>query len=97
MIQVSVPGVLNHVFRLIVADIEKQFEDNERRLMELSSELVTLNCEMKIHLDVVEDKSNFYRTCSPPSAWSPRSVCQCTPGSPEPSCTARREAVFQDY
>ena len=34
------------------ADIEKEFEDNERRLMELSSELVGLNCEMQVHLQV---------------------------------------------
>ena len=37
---------------LTFADIEKEFEDNERRLMELSSELVGLNCEMQVHLQV---------------------------------------------
>ena len=54
---------------LFSKDIEKEFEENERRLMELSSELFTLNCEMQVHLQVIEDKSNYYRICSPPSTW----------------------------
>ncbi len=39
----------------VCLDIEKEFEENERRLMELSSELVTLNCEMQVHLQVRKD------------------------------------------
>lgn len=33
-------------------EVEKEYEDTERRLLELSSELVELNCEMMIHLQV---------------------------------------------
>lgn len=75
-----------------IHDVEKEYEETERRLMELSSQLVALNCEMMIHLQVIEDKSDYYRTCSPPGEWTPRSVCQCQPGSAEPTCNSRRSA-----
>ena len=56
--------------------------------MDLSSELVSLNCEMKMHLEVIMDKSNFYRTCSPSmGTWQPKRTCSCSPGTPEPVCT----------
>ncbi len=83
--------------------------------MQLSEELVSLNCEMMIHLQVasqkkpkskfshlifafsllkkvIEDKSNYFRTCSPPSTWSPAATCQCLQGMKEPNCNARRSA-----
>merc|ERR1712029_1160277 len=67
--------------------IEKEFEDNEKRLIDLSSELVSLNCEMQIHLEVIMDKSNFYRTCSPSmGTWQPKKSCTCSAGNPEPEC-----------
>ena len=75
---------------LNVLDIEKEFEENERRLIELSTELVKLNCEMKIHLDVIEEKSNYYRTCESGGTWEPTTSCVCTSGQFEPTCTATR-------
>ena len=38
----------NHSF----SDVEKEYEETERRLLELSSELQRLNCEMQVHLQV---------------------------------------------
>eukprot|EP00096_Caligus_rogercresseyi_P003697 TRINITY_DN1712_c0_g1_i1.p1 TRINITY_DN1712_c0_g1~~TRINITY_DN1712_c0_g1_i1.p1 ORF type:complete len:716 (-),score=171.97 TRINITY_DN1712_c0_g1_i1:97-2244(-) len=73
-------------------DVEKEFERNEETLTQLNSELIRLNCEMMIHLQIVESKSKYYRNCSPPEEWSPSSSCQCLPGQSEPSCTSRREA-----
>ena len=70
--------------------MEKEYEETERRLMELSSELVSLNCEMMIHLQVIEDKSNYYRTCASGSEWQPTASCQCLPGTPEPQCVSRK-------
>ncbi len=74
--------------------MEKEYEETERRLMELSSQLVSLNCEMMIHLQVIEDKSNYYRTCSPPGEWAPTTTCQCMPGSPDPSCNSRTSTTY---
>ena len=34
------------------AEVEKEYEETERRLQQLSDELVSLNCEMMIHLQV---------------------------------------------
>ena len=76
-------------------DVEKELEETERRLMELSSDLVALNCEMQIHLQVIEDKSNFFRACAPPATWTPSSTCQCLPGAKEPSCNSRR-ATYEE-
>ncbi|XP_040566371.1 laminin subunit beta-1 isoform X1 [Lepeophtheirus salmonis] len=73
-------------------DVEKEFERNEETLTQLNAELIRLNCEMMIHLQVVESKSKYYRNCSPPEEWSPSSSCQCLPGQSEPTCTSRREA-----
>ena len=44
-------------------DIEKEFEENERRLMELSSELVALNCEMQVHLQVRRSNNSSTLGC----------------------------------
>jgi len=77
-----------------LSDVELEFEENERRLTELSSQLVALNCEMMIHLQVIDDKSNFYRSCTPPGTWSPLSTCTCSPGDMEPTCTSRRDVSF---
>lgn len=79
-----------------IYDVEKEYEETERRLMELSSELVSLNCEMMIHLQVIEDKSNYYRTCASGSEWQPTAACQCLPGTPEPQCVSRREVYYED-
>ena len=46
---------------------------------------------MNIHLQVIEDKSNFYSTCSPPDTWEGTTTCQCLPNASEPSCNSRRE------
>ena len=75
---------------LFFSDVEKEFEETERRLTELSAELVSLNCQMMIHLQAIEDKSNFYRTCSPPGSWVPSANCQCLPDQMEPTCDRRR-------
>jgi coxsackievirus/adenovirus receptor len=69
-------------------DIESEFESNERKLMSLSQELVKLNCEMKIHLKVIDEKSNYYRTCATGGTWEPQETCSCIDGNLEPSCTS---------
>ena len=33
-------------------DVEKEYEETESRLMDLSTELVSLNCDMMIHMQV---------------------------------------------
>ena len=78
--------------------MEKEYEETERRLMELSSELVSLNCEMMIHLRVIEDKSNYYRTCASGTEWQSTSSCQCVQGQPEPQCleVARKVLLLID-
>ena len=79
------------ILTLSFPDVEKEYEDTERRLLALSDELIALNCEMNIHLQVIEDKSNFYSTCSPPDTWEGTTTCQCLPNASEPSCNSRRE------
>lgn len=81
----------------VIRDIEKEYEDNESKLNELSKQLISLNCEMMIHLQVIEDKNNFYRTCTPPATWTPSDTCTCQPGSMEPDCTSRRDVSFNSY
>ena len=71
----------------IFSDIESEFESNERKLMALSQELVTLNCEMQIHLRVIEEKSNYYRECASGESWQPNEVCECVSGDHAPKCT----------
>ena len=34
--------------------MEKEYEENERQLKNLSAELEKLNCEMQIHLDIIQ-------------------------------------------
>merc|ERR1712088_834803 len=67
-------------------DIESEFESNERKLMSLSQELVKLNCEMKVHLRVIEEKSNYYRTCASGGTWEPAEACTCIDGDHDPDC-----------
>merc|ERR1719461_1736241 len=81
----------------VIRDIEKEYEDNESELNKLSNQLISLNCEMMIHLQVIEEKSNFYRTCTPPATWSPSSTCTCDPGSMEPTCQSKRDVAFNTY
>ena len=54
--------------------------------MKLSQDLVKLNCEMKIHLDIIEEKSNYYRTCATGGTWEPTKSCECIDGNLEPTC-----------
>ena len=56
--------------------------------MMLSQELVKLNCEMKIHLNVIEEKSNYYRTCATGGTWTPQETCTCIDGNLEPNCVS---------
>merc|ERR1712154_309567 len=69
-------------------DMEKQYEDNQKELEELSETLTQMNCLMQIHLKVIQAKSNFYTTCQPPRAWEPMEECVCSSGTgqTEPEC-----------
>ncbi len=69
-----------------ISDVEKELEETERRLLSLSQELGSLNCEMMVHLQILEDKSNYFRTCSPPASWEPTQTCVCRDGISEPEC-----------
>ncbi len=78
------------------SDVDKEYEEMGRRFSELSFELASLNCEMQVQLQLIEDKSGFYRTCTSAAAtWTPASRCTCPPGATEPTCTARREAYLE--
>lgn len=78
----------------VLTDVESEFEDNERRLEELSRQLMSLNCEMMLHLRVIEQLSNFYQTCTPPKEWNDSQSCVCNPGAHDPTCTSRRDVAF---
>lgn len=67
-------------------DMEKEYEENQRQLDLLSSQLTQINCKMQIHLTEIEEKANFYRTCSSPSVFQPSQLCQCSPGASDPVC-----------
>jgi len=69
-------------------DMEKQYEDNQKELEELSETLTQMNCQMQIHLKVIQAKSNFYTTCQPPRTWEPMEECVCSSGTgqTEPEC-----------
>merc|ERR1739838_1288747 len=43
-------------------DMEKQYEENQAELEELSDTLTSMNCQMQIYLKTIQAKSNFYRT-----------------------------------
>jgi len=76
-------------------DMEAEYEENQRQLDALSSQLTELNCKMQTHLLVIQDKSNFYRTCSSQSTWVPQQFCQCPTGASDPVCTnTNAPAVF---
>jgi len=68
-------------------DMETEYEENQRQLDALSSQLTELNCKMQTHLLVIQDKSNFYRTCSSQSTWMPQQICSCPTGASDPVCT----------
>merc|ERR1712038_2203047 len=70
-------------------DMEKQYEDNQKELEEFSETLTSMNCQMQIHLLVIQDKSNFYTACQPPSTWEPAQDCNCDAGLTEPECIER--------
>ena len=41
-------------FQTKLLDMEKEYEENERQLKNLSAELEKLNCEMQIHLEIIQ-------------------------------------------
>merc|ERR1712095_121312 len=67
-------------------DMEKQYEDNQKELEELSETLTQMNCQMQIHLKVIQHKSNFYTTCQPPRTFEPLEDCNCSSGMTDPVC-----------
>jgi len=72
-----------------LSDVEYEFEQNEQKLNELSKQLMVLNCNMQIHLQVIEAKANYHRTCTPPGTWEPTDECECPLGAMEPVCKPR--------
>merc|ERR1712038_522168 len=69
-------------------DMEKQYEENQRELEELSETLQTMNCQMLVHLKTIQAKSNFYTPCQPPRVFQPVEECDCSGGRTEPDCMA---------
>jgi len=67
-------------------DMEKQYEENQAELEELSDTLTSMNCQMQIYLKTIQAKSNFYRTCQPPRVWEAGEECSCQAGQTEPVC-----------
>ena len=76
-------------FLLYILDVEYEFEQNEQKLNELSKQLMVLSCNMQIHLQVIEAKANYHRTCTPPGTWEPTDECECPLGAEEPVCKPR--------
>jgi len=72
--------------------MEKQYEENQKELEQLSENLQMMNCKMQMHLKTIQDKSNFYATCQPPRTWVPAEVCSCSPGMTEPTCSPNPSA-----
>merc|ERR1712083_1089499 len=68
-------------------DMEKQYEENQRELDELSGTLKTMNCQMLVHLKTIQAKSNFYTTCQPPRVFEAVEECECRGGMTEPVCS----------
>merc|ERR1712062_936068 len=66
-------------------DMEKQYEENQRELDELSGTLKTMNCQMLVHLKTIQAKSNFYTACTPPSNFQPKESCDCSGAKPSRS------------
>merc|ERR1711934_88153 len=67
-------------------DMEKQYEENQKELESLSESLTTMNCQMQIHLKVIQSKSAWYTGCMTPSRWSNEEKCTCPNGDTEPQC-----------
>jgi len=78
-----------------LSDVEYEFEENERKLNELSAQLMSLNCNMQLHLEAIESKANFHRTCTD-GTWQPERVGTCPPGAMEPKWedTVRRDVSY---
>merc|ERR1719310_241793 len=74
-------------------DMEKQYEENQRELEELSETLQTMNCQMLVHLKTIQAKSNFYTTCQPPRVFQPSEKCDCSGSRTEPVCTPVQDAL----
>jgi laminin beta 1 len=68
-------------------DMEKQYEENQKELEELSNTLTHMNCQMQIHLKVIQSKSAWYTGCTPPTTWSHQEDCTCPAGQTEPQCS----------
>ena len=83
-------------FEFPFTEVESQFEENERNLEKLQKDLVSLACEMLIHLQVIESKSNFYRVCNPPTTWTPEETCRCEDGNMEPTCEPVTNIIQRD-
>jgi hypothetical protein len=43
--------------------MDDEYANHERRLMDLSDEVMALNVRMNDYLQVISDRSEFYRTC----------------------------------
>merc|ERR1719336_1610233 len=67
-------------------DMEKQYEENQKELEDLSETLTMMECQMHIHLKVIQDKSAWYTGCMTPSMWSSEEDCTCPNGETEPQC-----------
>jgi len=72
-------------------DMETQYEENQKELEVLSEMLTSMNCQMQIHLKVIQDKSNFYTSCQSPRTWEPLEDCNCNAGLTEPDCETRAD------
>jgi len=67
--------------------MEKQYEDNQKELETLSSTLTKMNCNMQLHLKVIQSKSAWYTGCTPPTTWIHEENCNCDqPDQPDPIC-----------
>lgn len=53
----------SNLWWLIFTEMEKEYMEHERRLTDLSDTVMALNARMNDYLQVISERSDFYRTC----------------------------------
>lgn len=73
-------------------EMENQYEDNQKELEDLRDTLTHMNCQMQIHLKVIQSKSAWYTGCTPATTWRHQEECSCPNGQTEPTCALIQES-----
>jgi len=68
-------------------EMEKQYEENQKELEQLRITLTRMNCQMEIHLKVIQSKSAWYTGCTPATTWRHQENCSCPDEATSPECS----------